>query len=175
MASELQYRGEAAVHVFASKVLLRGHNPGRPLFDEGAADDIYVSVRGRKAIVRIQVKSCKIKWHPKEPTSIDLKVAFPASILQEDSSVDIVALCLWDWNKSYIGLFDGEDTRQLQEKGYGSLILRKPPHSKELHFRPKIELTQEPKFFLSGADVTKKFSESGGRWDEIFPSRFISA
>ena len=172
MASELQYRGEAAVHAFASKLLLRGHKPGRPLFDEGAADDIYVSIRERKSIVRVQVKSSKIKWHPSKPVSTDMKISFPASILEEESPVDIVAVCLWDWNRWFMGLFEGSDTRLLRDQGFGCHILRRAPHSPEIHFRPKIDLTSGQKITFSGADVTRYFQEVGGRWDELFPTRF---
>jgi hypothetical protein len=172
MASELHYRGEAAVHAFASRILLRGHNPGRPLFDEGAADDIYVSMRGRKNLIRVQVKSCRIQWHAKKTVSKSSKVSIPASILDMDAPVDIVAVCLWDWKQWFIGVFDGEDMRRLRAANAGSHIVRKPPFSPELHFHPIVDLRSDPKFMFSQADVTPNFAETDGRWDEIFPSRF---
>jgi len=173
MASSKQYRGEAAVHAFASRLLLRGHNPGRPLFDEGAADDIYVSIRGRKNLYRVQVKSRHINWSKKQTSSLSTTISIPASIGDEESPVDLVVVCLWDDERWYIGLFEGGDIRRLRSEGAGCLIDRKPPHSPELHFHPIIDLRSGVKFTFSKADVTSNFTEIGGHWDKLFPSRFL--
>lgn len=172
MASSRHYRGEAAVHAFVSRLLLRGHNPGRPLFDEGAADDLYVSIRGRKSLFRIQVKSRKIDWHPDGDISYSIKFSMPDEIIHEDSSLDLVAVCFWDQEKWLIGIFDGEDVRMLLSAGVGSRVKRKPPHGPEIHFRSIIDLRHERRVSFSSIDVSHNFRETGGRWDELFPSRF---
>lgn len=172
MASGKQYRGEAAVHAFVSRLLLRGHNPGRPLFDEGAADDLYISMRGRKTIIRVQVKSREIKWHTTKKVTTSTTVSLPASIADEDAPVDLVAVCLWDVERWHIGVFDGTDIRSLLRKNVGSQVRRKPPHGPELHFRAIIDLRGVKRVTFSGIEVTRNFAEQGGRWDELFPSRF---
>ncbi len=172
MASSRHYRGEAAVHAFVSRLLLRGHNPGRPLFDEGAADDLYVSIRGRKAVFRIQVKSRKIDWHTGGVISSSIKFSVPDEIIDDDSSLDLVAVCFWDEARWLIGIFDGSDFRRLLSAGVGSRLKRKPPHGPEIHFRAIIDLRKECRVTFSGEDVSYNFKERGGRWDELFPSRF---
>jgi hypothetical protein len=174
MASNRHYRGEAAVHAFVSRLLLRGHNPGRPLFDEGAADDLYVSVRGRKSLVRVQVKSRKIEWHAGRNISKSITVSIPDEIVNEKSSLDLVVVCFWDEERWLIGLFDGSDIRQLLASGAGCRVPRKPPHGPEIHFRTIIDLSIERRLSFSGIDVSRNFQEKTGKWDEIFPSRFDS-
>lgn len=172
MASSKHYRGEAAVHAFVSRLLLRGHNPGRPLFDEGAADDLYVSMRGRKSVMRVQVKSREIKWYKKKRVTTSTKVSMPASIIDDDSPVDLVAVCLWDAEQWHIGVFGGTDIRELRANGAGSFVKRKPPHGDEIHFRAIIDMRGAKRVTFSKVDVTRCFLEREGGWDELFPSRF---
>jgi hypothetical protein len=174
MASSRHYRGEAAVHAFVSRLLLRGHNPGRPLFDEGAADDLYVSVRGRKAVVRVQVKSRKIEWHTGRDISKSITVSIPDEIVDEESSLDLVVVCFWDEERWLIGLFDGSDIRRLLTSGVGCRVSRKHPHGPEIHFRTIIDLRAQRRLTFSGMDVSRHFLEKEGKWDELFPSRFDS-
>lgn len=171
MASSRHYRGEAAVHAFVSRLLLRGHNPGRPLFDEGAADDLYVSIRGRKDILRIQVKSRKIEWRVGSVISSSTKFSIPDEIIDDDSSLDVVVICFWDDERWLIGVFDGPDIRSLLSTGAGCRLKRKPPHGPEIHFRAIIDLRNGREVRFSGEDVSRNFRETGGRWDELFPAR----
>ena len=160
------------MHAFVSRLLLRGHNPGRPLFDEGAADDLYVSIRGRKNVLRIQVKSRKIEWRSEGALSSSTKFSIPDEIIDDESSLDVVAVCFWDEERWLIGVFDGPDIRRLLVAGIGCRLKRKPPHGPEIHFRAIIDLRERRKITFTGEDVSDNFREIGGRWDELFPPRF---
>jgi hypothetical protein len=177
MASEIQFRGESMVYSVISRLLLRGYNSAKPIFDEGDGDDFWVALKGSKdPIRRIQVKSLYLKKSEKEKNteSFEAKIQIPQSIL--DGAVDIVVIGLWNFNHTFIGLFDGTDIRTILKNGIGGTINRKTktPHSPHFSFRftvsiigtiPKITCTKK-------LNVTHHFTMENGRWDELFPTRF---
>jgi len=99
-------------------------------------------------------------------------IGLPDSIIDEESPVDLVVVCLWDAERWYIGLFDGGDIRRLLAGGMGSYVARRLPHSPELHFKVMIDIRSDRRVTFSGGEVTRNFAEENGRWDDIFPSRF---
>jgi hypothetical protein len=169
MASGKQFRGEAMVFSTISRLLLRGYNTARPVFDEGDGDDFWVSLKGSKErIRRVQVKSAFLN-KPAEKQVDPIQI--PQSIL--DGIVDIVAIALWDFDQTYIGLFDDGDIRSMTENGNIHPTGRiKPTHTAHFAFRYRLTCNGSiPRIFFGPVkrelDVTHHFTMDGGRWDEL--------
>ncbi|QTN32267.1 hypothetical protein HZ994_07960 [Akkermansiaceae bacterium] len=154
-----------------SKLLLRGYNAAKPIFDEGDGDDFWVALKGSSDRIRkIQVKSARLtKWDKR--ISMSVKIQMPQSIL--DGTVNVVVVALWDEQQSFIGLFDASDVRMLHDSGIGGSINRKKlTHTPHFGFRFKVDLSQASPRVTCGTesrDVTRHFNWRGGRWDELFP------
>lgn len=192
MASEKHYQGDAAVYAALSKFLFRGYNPAKPLYDEDDSDDFWIKGRGK--IYRCQARSsgfkvlkgCKLNGRAKtwrvieKSASVDGKVQFPESI--QSGGVDIVVMCVFFRRQFFIGLFDADDVNSLQSKGHFRKTNRKEKngrmsHRETLGSRWSInhsgnELKIKMATSRNAEDVTYNFLEKGGKWDELFPSKF---
>ena len=160
-----------------SRLLLRGYNTARPFFDEGDGDDFWVALKGSKdRIKRIQVKSAFLKTTEIKGSNNIVSIHVPQSIL--DGTVDIVAIGLWDWNNTYIGIFDSGDIRDMLKKQLGYPDNRKKSsHTPHFGFRFTLSIIGNVPRINCGpkkceVDVTHHFVIENGRWDELFPTRF---
>lgn len=186
MASKLHYQGDAAIYSAISRLLMRGYNPAKPLYDEADSDDFWI--KGPNGdILRCQAKSATVKnWRKKRINgtweesreSKSAGIQLPQSILT--GGVDIIAVCFRIEDQFLVGLFDAEDIAQLHVKeGRGGTSNRKPKngkisHSETIGFKWSVDYSDIiPKIkFSGGRDVTQHFVSQGGRWDELFPSKY---
>lgn len=186
MASKNQYQGDAAIHATISRLLMRGYNSGRPIYDENDSDDFWIRGPSGKVLrcqarsvsvkkwkkVRVNKTWCEIRWSKAD------NIQFPESILSD--GVDIVVMCILHEDRFFIGLFDTNDITGLREGRRGGATNRKPKNGRLSHrptigFKWSLDLRGEhPRIYFSkGKDVTLHFdNHKGGKWDELFPSKW---
>lgn len=196
MASEKHYQGDAALYAALSQFLIRGYNPAKPLYDEADSDDFWIrNDFGKKKIFRCQARSSgfagkgckkigkKEKWvESSRGDEANGTIQFPQSVLED--GVDIVVMCLFHKDKFLIGLFDANDIHKLCNEGVGGNTNRerKEKQRPTISFRWSIKISnintkKNPNiitqvFLSKNKDVSFHFDQRGGKWDEIFPSKY---
>lgn len=188
MASEKHYQGDAALYAALSQFLIRGYNPAKPLYDEADSDDFWIrNDFGEKKIFRCQARSSgfggkgcekigkKEMWvlRPKpKGDEANGTIQFPQSVLED--GVDLVVMCIFHIDRFFIGLFDADDINKLRNKGSGGKTNRKEGKQRPtISFRWSIKISENgAKVFLNKEDVSSHFDQRGGKWDELFPSKY---